>query len=153
MKEGILLSRKSDYTPRQTYCIGDVYLMRFDGTGSEQTGWRPGVVFQNNVGNKYSPNLIALPFTTALKKTNQPTHVVISASEAGLLKDSMVLCENPERISKDRIGKFITTLSDEIMRDVAYGFIIATSAISFLEDHELIELRQKTLQLNSAGII
>ena len=39
--------------------IGDVYLMKFDGTGSEQSGWRPGVVFQNNVGNSHSPNIIA----------------------------------------------------------------------------------------------
>lgn len=48
--------------------IGEVYLMKFGGSGSEQSGWRPGVVFQNNMGNAYSPNIIALPLTSSLKK-------------------------------------------------------------------------------------
>ena len=76
--------------------IGDVYLMRFGGSGSEQSGWRPGIVFQNNIGNAYSPNIIALPLTSQIKKANQPTHVILPAKETGLRKDSMVLCENPE---------------------------------------------------------
>lgn len=83
--------------------IGDVYLMQFGGSGSEQNGWRPGIVFQNNIGNAYSPNIIALPLTSQIKKANQPTHVVLPAKETGLRKDSMVLCENPERMSKDRL--------------------------------------------------
>lgn len=81
--------------------IGEVYLMKFGGSGSEQSGWRPGVVFQNNMGNAYSPNIIALPLTSSLKKTNQPTHVIIKAADSGLRRDSMVLCENPERMSKE----------------------------------------------------
>ena len=90
--------------------IGDIYLMRFDGTGSEQKGWRPGVVFQNNVGNAFSPNIIALPLTSALKKTSQPTHVVVKASDSGLRMDSMVLCENPEKMSKARLGTYRTNI-------------------------------------------
>lgn len=54
--------------------IGEVYLMKFSGSGSEQVGWRPGLVFQNNVGNSHSPNVIALPLTSSIKKTSQPTH-------------------------------------------------------------------------------
>lgn len=88
--------------------IGEVYLMKFGGSGSEQSGWRPGVVFQNNMGNAYSPNIIALPLTSSLKKTNQPTHVIIKAADSGLRRDSMVLCENPERMYRkyvqDEIG-------------------------------------------------
>lgn len=96
--------------------IGEVYLMKFGGSGSEQSGWRPGVVFQNNMGNAYSPNIIALPLTSSLKKTNQPTHVIIKAADSGLRRDSMVLCENPERMSKERLGQYITTLSEEYMK-------------------------------------
>ena len=70
-------------------CIGDIYFMRFGGSGSEQNGWRPGLVFQNNVGNAYSPNVIALPLTSSLKKVGQPTHVVLPAAETGLPKDSI----------------------------------------------------------------
>ena len=83
--------------------IGDVYLVYFDGSGNEQKGYRPGLVFQNNVGNEHSPNLIVLPLTSALKKTNQPTHVFIP-KEVGLRKDSMVLCENPKCMSKHKLG-------------------------------------------------
>ena len=90
---------------------GEVYLMKFSGSGSEQVGWRPGLVFQNNVGNSHSPNVIALPLTSSIKKTSQPTHVFVKASDAGLKKDSMVLCENPQRMSKDNVGKYLGKLS------------------------------------------
>lgn len=64
--------------------IGEVYLMNFGGSGCEQNGWRPGVVFQNNVGNAHSPNIIALPLTSSIKKAGQPTHVVIKSADSGL---------------------------------------------------------------------
>lgn len=146
------MSRKFKTRRLQEFIIGDVYMMRFDGTGSEQSGWRPGLIIQNNIGNKYSPNLIALPLTTCLKKSNQPTHVVIRAEEGGLLKDSMVLCENPERMSKERIGIYLTTLPEYIMKDVAAAFMIATSVISFLGEDELLKLRQTALKMNAAGV-
>ena len=135
-------------TRGRTPKIGDVYLMMFDGSGSEQAGLRPGVVFQNNTGNIHSPNLIALPMTTNLKKQNMPTHVLINASEGGLAKDSIVICENPQRISKEKIGRYITSLSVEDMKRIARASLIATSAISFLDLDTLIDTWQKSVQLN-----
>lgn len=129
--------------------IGDVYMMRFSGNGSEQSGWRPGIVFQNNTGNAYSPNIIALPLTTSIKKINQPTHVIIKASDTGLAKDSMVLCENPERMSKDRLGSYITTIPDYYMGKVAEANILASSAISFLGIDELSRIWRRATTLNS----
>lgn len=131
--------------------IGEVYLMKFEGTGNEQQGWRPGVVFQNNVGNTYSLNIIALPLTSSLKKLNQPTHVVVSASDSGLKCDSMVLCENPEKMSKDRVGKYLTTLSDKYMAEVARGHLIATSALSFLTAEQLLEIWKQSIKMNSVA--
>lgn len=130
--------------------IGEIYMMRFDGGGCAQSGYRPGVVFQNNLGNKYSPNIIALPLTTALKKTDQPTHVIISSEDTGLIKDSMVLCENPERMPKERIGKYITTLSDAYMSKIAIANLLATSAISFVDIELLETIWSKAIALNSA---
>lgn len=132
--------------------IGDIYLMNFSGSGSEQNGWRPGLVFQNNTGNMYSPNIIALPLTTSIKKTGQPTHVVIRAEEGGLRKTSMVLCENPERMSKDRIGQYITTLSNEDMRRVAIANLLASSAISYLDMEILATVWRKASMLNAGSI-
>lgn len=126
--------------------------MNFSGSGSEQNGWRPGLVFQNNTGNMYSPNIIALPLTTSIKKTGQPTHVVIRAEEGGLRKTSMVLCENPERMSKDRIGQYITTLSNEDMRRVAIANLLASSAISYLDMEILATVWRKASMLNAGSI-
>lgn len=128
--------------------IGEVYMMQFSGDDNVLSGWRPGIVLQNNIGNLYSPNVIALPITTSLKKLTQPTHVLLLAEETGLLMDSMVLCENPETISKARIGRFLTTLPDEHMRRVALASVMATSAIAFLAEHELHKVWQTASRLN-----
>lgn len=129
--------------------IGEVYLMQFGGSGSEQSGWRPGVVFQNNVGNAFSPNIIALPITGFVKKRSQPTHVVLLAANSGLKKNSTVLCENPERMSKERIGPYITTLSDSYMKQIVQASLLATSAISFLDLETLYAAWSKASELNA----
>ena len=138
--------RRSDKAPR----IGEVYLVEFEGVGSEQRGIRPGLVFQNNTGNRYSPNVIVLPLTSSLKKLGQPTHVLLPADETGLLRDSVVLCENPERMSKDRLGAYLTTLPDSYMRDIAAAYTLATSAISFLSVDMLRSLWEQASALNAA---
>jgi mRNA interferase MazF len=122
--------------------------MEFSGEGSEQSGYRPGLVFQNNVGNSNSPNLIALPLTSVIKKLGQPTHVLIKAEDTALLKDSVVLCENPERISKKRIGRYITTLSADYMRQIAAASLLASSAISYMDADTLIAVWEKATKLN-----
>lgn len=129
--------------------IGDIFYMNFSGSGSEQNGWRPGLVFQNNIGNIYSPNIIALPLTSSLKKIDQPTHVVLPAIETGLRLDSMVLCENPERMSKDRIGDYIVTISDDYMKLIAKASLLATSAISFVDLELLTAIWHEAIKLNS----
>ena len=132
--------------------IGDVYLMRFGGSGSEQNGWRPGIVFQNNIGNAYSPNIIALPLTSQIKKANQPTHVVLPAKETGLRKDSMVLCENPERMSKDRLGDYLTTIPAKYMAEIAAANILASAAIAYIDPEVLLSLWQKAISLNATSV-
>ena len=132
--------------------IGDIYLMNFGGQGNEQKGWRPGLVFQNNLGNLHSPNIIALPLTSSLKKSNQPTHVILPAEGTGLKKDSMVLCENPERMSKERLGDYITTIPDEYMSQIAVANLLATSAISFISPELLVSIWQKATFLNAIQV-
>lgn len=139
----------SHTTSKRVPRIGDIYSMQFEGVGSEQTGWRPGVIFQNNTGNLHSPNLIVLPITSNLKKMHMPTHVLLFASETGLHRDSLVICENPQRLSKERLGKYISSLSDHYMRDIAEAHLIATSAISFLDHSTLLRAWHTSIKLNS----
>ena len=129
--------------------IGEIYLMKFGGEGSEQSGLRPGLVFQNNMGNLYSPNIIALPITSSLKKSNQQTHVILHADDTGLKRDSMVLCENPERMSKKKLGNYLTTVPEEYMSDVAVAYLLATSVISFINPKDLMGVWQEATSLNS----
>ena len=135
----------------RTYKIGEVYFMEINGTCNEQRGFRPCVIFQNNVGNAHSPNIVALPLTTALKRTEMPTHVVLPAKDTGLPKDSMVLCENPVCVSKTKIGNYITTLSNDYMKKIAEGNIYASSAIAFIDPAIMMVLWEKALRLNSKG--
>ena len=140
-------TKKSAVTPRW----GEVYNCRFEGTGSEQTGWRPAVIFQNNVGNLHSPNVIVLPMTTSLKRMDMPTHVVIRADESGLRHDSMVICENPVALSKEKLGSYITKLSDERMAQVAIANLLATSALEFLDQASFREVKRMSARLNAAA--
>ena len=130
--------------------IGEIYLVKFSGSGSEQRGWRPGLVFQNNVGNQHSPNIIVLPLTSAIKKSNQPTHVQIP-KEVGLKMDSMVLCENPERLSKEKLGDYLTTLPNEYMGQVAVASLLASAAIAFIDPDVLMNVWQKAMVLNAVA--
>ena len=51
-----------------------------DRDGSIQSGYRPGIVIQNNIGNTYSPTLIAIPLTFKIKNLEQGTHMLIECS-------------------------------------------------------------------------
>ena len=139
-----MMSSYCDFVPS----IGEVYMMDFSGCGNCQVGWRPGVVLQNNIGNVYSSNIIALPVTSSIKKVGLPTHVLLPA-ESGLYKDSMVLCENPATIPKASVGKYITKLSAEFMREIAIASSVATGAISYLTAADLLDVWRTAVQMNT----
>ena len=63
----------------------------------------------------------------------------------------MILCENPERMSKDRIGAYITTLPDDIMADVAAASILSSSIISYINPEALLTLWKKAVALNGVS--
>ncbi len=69
----------------QTYLRGDMYYADLgQGIGSEQEGYRPVVIIQNDVGNKHSPTVIIAPITSKKDaKPKLPTHYYIDA-ENGL---------------------------------------------------------------------
>ncbi len=71
--------------------------------GSEQGGIRPVLIVQNNVGNKFSPTVIAAAITSQQFKSNLPTHIKVNAHDCGLSKDSVVLLEQVRTIDKRRL--------------------------------------------------
>lgn len=80
--------------------------------GSEQGGIRPVLVVQNDVGNKYSPTVIAAAITSRINKAKLPTHIEIEADEYGLQKDSVVLLEQIRTIDKKRLREKIGRLDE-----------------------------------------
>lgn len=127
--------------------LGDIYLMSFSGVGSEQKGVRPGIIFQNDIGNDRSPNVIALPLTTRIKNLTQPTHVLLPADKYNLLADSLVLCENPQRMSKSRLLKYLGALEEEDIKSIAIGNILSSSAIALLSEEELLDVWRESKRI------
>lgn len=93
--------------------------------GSEQGGVRPVLVVQNDVGNKYSPTVIAAAITSKLDKASLPTHIEISALDYGLTKDSVILLEQIRTIDKRRLKERIGELPLSVMRRVNDGLKIS----------------------------
>lgn len=86
--------------------------------GSEQGGLRPVLIIQNDVGNKYSPTVIAAAITSRMGKTRLPTHIDIYAEKAGLAKDSVILLEQIRTLDKRRLKEKMGHLDDNMMNEV-----------------------------------
>ena len=98
---------------------GDIYYADLSPViGSEQGGVRPVLVVQNDVGNKYSPTVIAAAVTSQINKAKMSTHIEIKADEYGLAKDSVILLEQVRTIDKKRLKDKIGKLDDELMSQV-----------------------------------
>ena len=94
---------------------GDVYYADLRPViGSEQGGVRPVLIIQNDVGNKYSPTTIVIPFTSELKKVNMPVHDILHKSESnGLKNDSLILGEQVRVIDKSMVLYKLGSLSED----------------------------------------
>ena len=98
---------------------GDIYYADLSPViGSEQGGIRPVLVVQNDVGNKYSPTVIAAAITSQINKAKLPTHIEVNALMSGLSKDSVILLEQVRTIDKKRLKEKIGRLDDELMNKV-----------------------------------
>lgn len=108
---------------------GDLYyaLLEDDNCiGSEQTGIRPVLILQNDIGNKFSPTTIIAPITSKVKtKAKLPTHVFIKGYKKRLERDSIILLEQLRVIDKKRLHYYIGTLDKGEMKLVDKGLIIA----------------------------
>ena len=99
--------------------------------GSEQGGLRPVLIVQNDIGNKYSPTVIAAAITSRLGKNKLPTHIDVSRSDTasgdvfGLAKDSVILLEQIRTLDKKRLKEKMGHLDERIMRKVDNAITIS----------------------------
>lgn len=86
--------------------------------GSEQGGVRPVLIIQNDIGNRYSPTVIAAAITSQRDKAKLPTHIELSAQSCGLQKDSTVLLEQVRTIDKKRLRERMGEITPETMNSI-----------------------------------
>lgn len=94
---------------------GDVYYISSSTTvGHEQHGGRPAVVVSSNDGNEYS-GVVEICYFTLQAKKPLPVHVPLTA---GKCYGSTILCEQVTTVDQCRLGDYIETLSDDVMKQV-----------------------------------
>ena len=105
---------------------GDIYYADLSPVvGSEQGGLRPVLIIQNDVGNKYSPTVIAAAITSRMSKARLPTHIDIYADRVGLAKDSVILLEQIRTLDKRRLKEKMGHLDDDVMDHVNTAIAIS----------------------------
>lgn len=93
--------------------------------GSEQGGVRPVLIVQNDVGNRFSPTVIAAAITSQRAKANLPTHITLQAENTGLARDSIVLLEQIRTIDKHRLKERMGRLDPNSMTQIDQALSIS----------------------------
>jgi len=105
---------------------GDIYYADLRPViGSEQGGVRPVLIVQNNIGNHYSPTVIAAAITSRKKKRSQPTHVKLPGGGCILRDKSTVLLEQVRTIDCGRLKEYVGHLDAETMHDIDHAIAVS----------------------------
>lgn len=105
---------------------GDIYYADLSPVvGSEQGGVRPVLIVQNDIGNKFSPTVIAAAITSQQDKNNLPTHISVDARDCGLAKDSVVLLEQVRTLDKRRLREKMGELDNMDMTKVNHALSVS----------------------------
>lgn len=97
--------------------------------GSEQGGIRPVLIVQNDVGNRYSPTVIAAAITSRQGKAKLPTHIPIEAAGSGLQKDSVVLLEQVRTLDKRRLKEKMGSVDYQAMKEINQALSVSFGLI------------------------
>ena len=121
---------------------GDIYYADLSPVvGSEQGGVRPVLIVQNDVGNRYSPTVIAAAITSQREKTRLPTHIELHSEDCGLSRDSVVLLEQIRTIDKrrlkERMGRLDNSSMNQIDRALSISFGLSSEREEQAQDHSL----------------
>ena len=94
---------------------GDIFYADLGKTvGSEQSGTRPVLIIQNNVGNKFSPTVIVAVLTSKVNKKPLPTRIAVDA-RYGLTEKSLIMFEQIMTIDRQRLRGYVGTLDSSVM--------------------------------------
>ena len=104
---------------------GDIYLVDLtDALGSEQSGVRPAIIMQNDIGNEHSPTTLIVPLTSK-KKGMAATHVTISP-EDGVIRESEAECEQVRVADKTRLVKHVGVITNpDVLKEINSKIMVA----------------------------
>ncbi len=109
---------------------GEVYLVNFDPTvGAEIRKTRSALILQNDIANRHSPITIVAAITSQFAAPLYPTEVLVTAGEAGLPRDSVVLCNQIRSIDKRRLTKRMGLVTSDKMRRVERGLLLSVGIL------------------------
>lgn len=124
---------------------GDIYYADLSPVvGSEQGGLRPVLIVQNDVGNKYSPTVIAAAITSKMTKAKLPTHIDVYGEKVGLAKNSVILLEQIRTIDKTRLKEKMGHLDDSVMNDVNTAITVSFGLSSIPQPYATYDISSTT---------
>ena len=115
---------------------GDIYYADLTPVvGSEQGGVRPVLIIQNNMGNQFSPTVIAAAITSRKGKRALPTHIRLGDELQGLHGNSMVLPEQIRTIDRSRLNEYIGRLNANTMHEIDHAIAVSFGLDDILGQH------------------
>lgn len=115
---------------------GDIYYADLRPVvGSEQGGVRPVLIIQNNMGNRFSPTVIAAAITSRQGKRALPTHIRLGDELQGLHDNSMVLLEQVRTIDRARLKEYIGRLNVHTMHEIDHAIAVSFGLNGILGQH------------------
>ena len=107
---------------------GEIWLADLgERDGNIQSGKRPVIVLQNDVGNKYSPTTSVVPITSQIKNL-LPVHCDVGV-ECGLKKTSTSLMEQITTINQSQLIKRIGALDVEGYKAIKSAIVASFKGI------------------------
>jgi len=98
---------------------GEIWLADLSPTrGSEQSGVRPILIFQNDAINRFTTTALAIPLTTNLRRAALPSCVKVAAGEGGLTANSVALCHQLRAVDATRFIRRLGAIEPRTMLDV-----------------------------------
>ena len=138
---------------------GDIYYADLSPViGSEQGGMRPVLIVQNDIGNKFSPTVIAAAITSKVGKTKLPTHIDVlkgaqGCLEMGLARDSVILLEQIRTIDKRRLKERMGHLEDSVMQRVDSALYVSFGLAPAERDETVSETESSDAPREDGGLL
>ena len=98
---------------------GDIWYAELNPTrGSEQAGVRPVMIVQNDIVNRFTTTVLAIPLTTNLRRAALPSCVRVNAGKGGLAADSVLLCHQTRALDRNRLRDRLGEVSEQTLSAV-----------------------------------